>query len=218
MINPLTRKHLKQNYLKIKTLKPVLINQRKLEVSQWEYFQFKRNSEIFNFLLKSTKVVDTVIKNTLEITFGKKNALIQITVITNPVCNSCKQTHRILSEILESNSIEINLTIRFNVNTTIIEENKGLEIANELIEIYKTKGEEDCKTALDEIYSKSSPDDWLKKWKEPIKENHFDILEKEREWCIENNINFTPAVFINGYLFPKEYKFSDLHFFIENII
>ena len=42
-------------------------------------------------------------------------------------------------------------------------------------------------------------------------------LEREKEWCKENTINFTPEILINGRSFPKEYNRSDLIFFIEEL-
>lgn len=201
-------------------LKPALKKQQEFEVLQLEYFKFKRNIKLFTTALQSSEPVSTDIPDIQEISFGKSksNALLQIVLVTNPLCFFCKESHKVIHKIFNNHSKNIHLTTRFNINTATVEDNKGLEISNELMGIYITKGEEVCSNALDEIYSDTEPDKWLQKWKTSSEINHLEVFEKEKEWCTKNNINFTPAVFINGYLFPKEYKISDLPFFIDSLI
>ena len=63
-----------------------------------------------------------------------------------------------------------------------------------------------------------SLDKWLEKWKVDVTDENFIELEKEKEWCNANNINFTPEILINGRAFPKEYDRTDLQYFIDDII
>ena len=37
-------------------------------------------------------------------------------------------------------------------------------------------------------------------------------------WCIENNYNYTPAIFINGFEYPNVYEREQIEFFINDII
>jgi len=43
------------------------------------------------------------------------------------------------------------------------------------------------------------------------------VLEAQHNWCINNTINFTPSLLINGRQFPKEYEINDLLYFIEEL-
>lgn len=43
------------------------------------------------------------------------------------------------------------------------------------------------------------------------------VLLKEKIWCVENQINFTPALLVNGLVYPKEYKNEDLLFFVDDL-
>ncbi len=50
-------------------------------------------------------------------------------------------------------------------------------------------------------------------------DNHTEtILKAHRTWCMENEINYTPATIIDGYLYPKEYATADLLFFIDDML
>lgn len=199
-------------------LKPALKKQQELEVLQLEHFKFKRNAKLFTTALQSSNHIDTHISGIEEISFGNKEAKLQIVLVTNPLCFFCKESHKVIHKIFNTYSNDTRIITRFNISTANVEENLGLKISNELIEIFKTKDEKICKNALDEIYSDVDSDNWLKKWKSSSKINHLETFEKEKEWCTKNKINFTPAVFINGYLFPKEYKISDLPFFIDSLL
>ena len=71
---------------------------------------------------------------------------------------------------------------------------------------------------MKDIYKGMETNLWLKKWEKcNEKEVQIEILKRERNWCIENNINFTPELLINGQSFPKEYDRSDLVYFIEDL-
>ena len=199
-------------------MKPLLKKQQEFEVLQLEYYKFKRNNNLFTTALKSSKVVNTKIYGVEEITFGNENASIQIVLITNPLCSFCKESHKIIHEILMRHPKNIHLITRFNINTVTTQENNGLLISNKLIEIYASKGSVACINALNEVYSDTNPGKWVKKNIPTKNLKHFKILEKEKEWCTNNGINFTPAVFINGYLYPKEYNIADLPFFIDSLI
>jgi hypothetical protein len=71
---------------------------------------------------------------------------------------------------------------------------------------------------MSQIYDGESVSNWLKKWGEcNEKEKYVSILEREKLWCTEQSINFTPEILINGQSFPKEYDRIDLIYFIEDL-
>ena len=47
---------------------------------------------------------------------------------------------------------------------------------------------------------------------------YFEQLVKQNDWCMQNNINFTPEILLNGKSFPNEYNRSDLINFIDDIV
>ena len=47
--------------------------------------------------------------------------------------------------------------------------------------------------AMHDIYGDETPAKWIKKWGEPQNKEQADaILRKEKDWCVENDFNFTP--------------------------
>ena len=199
-------------------IKPGYKKAQEFNVLQLEHYKFKRNSSLFITALKATDKKEMTIPGLHELVFGNKNAVLQIVLVTNPKCFFCKEAHQVFHDILKNRKDDIQLVIRFNINTSNPETNQSLEISNQLLEIYKNKSEQDALKALDEIYSDMEAGVWLQKWKSTTFLNHISDLEKAKEWCGNNAVNFTPAVFVNGYLFPKEYHKKDITFFIDDLI
>ena len=68
------------------------------------------------------------------------------------------------------------------------------------------------------IYNNADAKSWLAKWEKCTNADIYkDILETEYNWCLDNSINFTPEILVNGKSFPKTYDRKDLLFFIEEL-
>lgn len=168
-------------------------------------------------MLNSVSSLDTKIEDANEIVFGNLKANLELIVITNPFCGHCKPVHKIIEDILAKYSKEVKIVIRFNVQAED-SHNDVVKITTRLLEIYNIN-KADCLLAMTDIYEKMTVKNWLKKWGNcKNKEDYISILKKEKEWCTENNINFTPEILINGRGYPKEYDKTDLLYFIEELI
>jgi hypothetical protein len=184
---------------------------------QVAYYKFKRKFSLFNSLYSQNTTLDTSLGFSDEIIFGNKNANIEIVVITNPMCHFCKATHQAIENLLKTNEKDIKVTIRFNINTEN-KEDVPYKIATALVNIYQ-KYENVCREAMHQVYTEGvDVDKWLSMYDSHTKTNQYQLLEAEKNWCITNNINFTPAVYINNKEFPKEYKLSDLQFFMDDLL
>lgn len=198
-------------------LAPHLMSLQQLKQIKIDHFKFKRNFNLFNTLLKTSKVIDTTINDTPEIIFGNANAKQQITIITSPFCGHCKPVHTLVETILKKYPEEVKILIRFSVNSNDAE-NILVKITSRLIELYNIEGAEACLNAMHYIYEGQEPESWITTFGAcNNKEYYIDVLQKESEWCKENAINFTPEILINGRSFPKEYDRSDLIYFIEDL-
>ena len=187
---------------------------KKLKVTSTK---FKRNFDLFNTLLQQSESVNTTLTNTPEIVLGNKNALLNITVIINPFCGHCKNVHNLMESILKRYHNAVSITIRFNINPSNLESN-GMQVSSRLLELFHTEGELNCLKAMHDIYNNVDATAWLAKWKKVANlETYSNILEAEYNWCLDNNINFTPEILINGKSFPKAYNREDLLFFIEDL-
>ena len=182
-----------------------------------ESSKFKRNFDLFNTLLQQSKVLDTTLANTTEIILGNKNAPLNITIITNPFCGHCKSAHNMVESLLKTHHNELNVTVRFNINTVNPESNCVL-VSSRLLELFHTEGEFKCLEAMHDIYNNAEAKPWLTKWKNATNVDLYkDILETEYNWCLDNNINFTPEILVNGKSYPKAYDRNDLTYFIEEL-
>ncbi|TJY37697.1 vitamin K epoxide reductase family protein [Pontimicrobium aquaticum] len=180
-----------------------------------DLFKFKRNFNIFNSLLQSSKTIDTTIYNASEIVFGNADSSLNIVIVTSPFCGHCKPVHSVIEDILKKHSDRVAISIRFNANTDY-PENNLVKIASRLIEIYNTNGEAVCLRAMHSIYQGQQTDAWLDEFGNCNNiALFFEELKKEQEWCTNNNLNFTPVILINGKTYPKEYDRADLIYFIE---
>nr|WP_321236350.1 vitamin K epoxide reductase family protein [uncultured Psychroserpens sp.] len=189
-----------------------------LKATKLKYFKFKRNFELFYNQLSKSKIISTHIDNTKEIVFGNTNSTFNITIVSNPMCGHCKAVHDLANQILKRYSQFIKLTIRFNVNPKD-PEYASLKITTRLLELYHIESHETCLKAMDEIYGDFSTEEWLKQWSlcsEP--KTYLEILQNEYDWCIDNAINFTPEILINGQSYPKAYDRKDLIYFLEDLL
>jgi hypothetical protein len=110
----------------------------------------------------------------------------------------------------------VKISTIFNIHPKIENFKK---IAMSLIEIQLSQGEVFYYQAMDEWYNNKDIEKWLEKFE--INSENLKIeqmLKNQHEWCIYNDFNFTPCVFINGYEYPKSYEISDLPYFIDEII
>ncbi|MFT7900614.1 vitamin K epoxide reductase family protein [Tenacibaculum ascidiaceicola] len=198
-------------------IKPLFTEVQELKKEKIASVKFKRNYALFDSLLQKSPQLDTQLTNSKEIIFGNLNSNLEITIVTNPFCGHCKPVHAHVDEILKRYHDNVKVKVRFNVS--VEDKNSDVvKITSRLIEIYNTQGEKECLKAMDAIYEGQKPASWLKKWGEcSNKETYTLELEKEKNWCTENAINFTPEILVNGKSFPKEYNRTDLILFIEDL-
>lgn len=188
-----------------------------LKQTKIDYFKFKRQFEMFKTQLNLSPKLNTSILNTGEIVFGNKEAAVSIVVVTSPFCGHCKPVHTTIENILKKSASNISITIRFSVNPEHSDGNL-FKITTRLTELYHTQGPEICLKAMHDIYKSGNSEQWLEQWESCKKISLYsEILEKQYRWCFDNNINFTPAILINGRSFPKTYDRDDLPFFIEDL-
>lgn len=198
------------------TLAPLFKVLRELEKIKIDHFKFKRNFNLFGTLLGQSKTIDTNINDVSEIVFGNPDSNLEITIVTSPFCGHCKPVHTLVEDILKKYQEKVMIITRFNANVNS-PENNLVKVASRLIEIYNTSGSKACLNAMHRIYSGQRVDEWIKEFGMCSNKAFIDTLEKESEWCKTNALNFTPAIFINGKSFPKEYDRGDLIYFIEDL-
>lgn len=173
--------------------------------------KFKRRYDIFKNELKQ-KNVYLLYKPTV-FWIGNKNAKINISLITNPFCNYCKDAHAILERILIKYP-DISAQIRFNYY-----EDENLESLITIFKnVYDVKGAESFLNVIDHWYKIND----ISKFKNIYKDymNKTDLSEIVA-LAMDNKYHdytFTPVFFINNFQFPDKYDRDDIFYFIDEML
>ncbi len=200
-------------------LLPLLKKQIELQSLKIEYHKFKRNYSIFDTLLSKSETLPVGLINKHEIVLGNKteNPKLSITIITNPSCGHCKEVHTLIEQLLQQNSEQIQIIIRFNVLSSNLESDAA-KITARITELYHQQGEKTSLEAMHDAYIELNSQQWLSKWGACNNKDFFNVLQNQNEWCINHNKNFTPEIIIQGKSYPKEYNRKELLFFVEDLL
>ncbi|GAA4273858.1 vitamin K epoxide reductase family protein [Aquimarina gracilis] len=176
--------------------------------------QFKRDGQIFDYLLSlSDKVSDTA-TFTNEIVLGNPNSDFKVISFTNPMCGYCKDAFEAYTRVLKAMGDKLQIVIRLGVN--LDDQNaEPTQIALRLMEIYHDQGSESFIAAYSEWFADRTYSKWIKKYNAP-KNNpmYVEVLHKQSEWSNSNHIPYTPASVINGKTYPKKYTYNEFFHFI----
>lgn len=195
-------------------LKKLLTKQKELKEYQLKAIRFERNYDIFkNSLLAKDKVQ----LPQSPLLLGNKESKTIITVISNPFCGHCKGAHEVIETILEKyhNDVQIQVILKTNLET---ENEESKKLFRSLIKIYQQNGEVAFIKALKNWFDNKNIMEWFSLF--PINTTtEFDtIFNNQHKWCEENDYNFTPAIFVNGFEYPKTYSRESLEFYVNDLI
>lgn len=196
------------------SLKEILIKQKELKEYQLKAIRFEKNYDVFrNSLLAKEKT--EMLQSPLL--FGNRESSIKIVLISNPFCGYCKDAHTVIETILEkySDDVKIELVLKADLER---ENEHSVKLFRSLINIYMNEGEKSFLTALQAWFENTNLTAWLERFPRNITSEFDSIFDFQYKWCEENDFNFTPAILINGYEYPKMYDRKTLPFFIKDFI
>ncbi len=197
-----------------KQYKRLLIENKNLVNKDIDRNHFLFNYKIFKSILKIEKQYNYEL-DFINFNNSKRNQ--NITLVTDPFCDYCKNIHAELHELSNNFENNINWNVIFNID---IEDEPNIDkaIYRNIINHQLKNDKSVFKKALHDWYLYKNDVDWLNKYSNKFDiEEIDDILNKQHEWCVKANINYTPALFINGYLLPNIYTAKDLMFLIEEL-
>ncbi len=199
-------------------VKPLIEKSKELKENTIELLGFKRNYHLFlPFYKNAPAIQDDQLTDTHQIIIGRKNAPVQITLITNPLCKACQKAHAVLNILLQQYPKDLALRIVFYVPYQNLHDPRTM-IAGWLVDTYFTNKH----TGIDAI-EKWYADPDVKKFdnlKIPIEviKRQQTFLQNHSEWCIEQRLTLTPILLLNNKLFPLIYRTEDLQYHIEVIL
>ena len=197
-------------------VKSLLINAAKFKKVNIDALSFRRNYNLFIPFYANQEVHDMEISGLKEFSVGNSNAPIKIMAILSPDCSICSYTNEVLNRLIKKNPNDICIYYRLLANPNQLENDKTKAAVYLLSQFLLNYQPADT---LTKWYSKSSSEQLPKNF--TISEKHnteLSILRVYEQWCKQNGILYTPAVFINGKLFPIYYDKADIQYFINEII
>jgi len=198
-------------------IKPLLITKQKYNALKIENLTFRRNHHLFLPYYHSLKEININLDNNTKISLGAEKSIINLIAITNPLCKSCKESHKVYTRLLQKhpNEVQINFVflVPYNNRKTI-----KTKISERLLQIYNEDGTLLFNKAIEDWFTNLNSKNWLKKWKENTDKKYNAILKEQVNWCLENEITSTPTLIINEKIFPDNYQIKDIENFIEPIL
>lgn len=197
-------------------LKNLLSEHKDLKESQLKSNRFIRNYEIFKNTLISKDKAELPFAN---IVLGNKESKTILTLITSPFCSYCKEVHEIMERILDKNGNDLQIKLIIKVDLNSLDEDRKLFLRS-LMHIYFNESVENFRNKMNYWYENKN----IKKWLDynQVKDFSFSkidsIYNSQNAFCTNSGNNYTPAIFINGYEYPKLYERKHLEFFINDLI
>ena len=185
-----------------------------LSKEHYSFLQFKRNPDIFRFLLKSngyTKFSET--RNGLV--FGNPEAPVTITAFLSLYCHPCASAFKKLKTLL-GNCPDVKINVAFSVNS----DEETQKVIDLLYYLYKEKSAEASLNFLEQWYSIPKQ---LRKTlysNEIILDQFYiaqQINDENKKLFEKHKVAGTPTVYINGYKFPNQYEYNDIEYNIDEL-
>lgn len=195
-------------------LKPLL---KRLHVAKYEkrsYSMLKFNDQVFWSLLKNQPSILEHSTSELGITIGNPNAKHTIIKVCNPYCGPCATAHPELDKIIELNP-DVKAQIIFHVSED--ERDFRAKPVRHFLAIAEMDNPEFTIKILDDWYLSKEKDYKSFAIKYPLNkelEIQNEKIRKMREWCENVKINYTPTIFIDGFELPRQYRLSEINYFI----
>ena len=191
---------------------PKLSKGGEMEQIKQEIHSMKAGEEVFRTLLTAQPYYE-VSKADSQILFGNPDARLLISILTNPFCNPCARMHKRVKKLLHDTNRKVCVQYLFSSFSP------DLNFANKyLTAAYIEKEQSEFERIISE---------WFEKGK-PLKEVFFDDLQldmanpeietefqKHEAWKEKTKLRATPAILVNGYKLPDNYKIEDLRYFTE---
>lgn len=189
-------------------IKPYLYKSRDAENIKKELNKFKSNRDIFHHLL----LQDVPVMNAAGeagITLGDPSSSDSIILVTNPFCDACGAAHAELEQLLHTRNDRKAELIFFVSND---ETDEAYLVVTHFLTLAQLADKQTMHRAIKDWYEKKNYDSFSKAY--PVSDTAI-AEQRERvlamnEWCLTENISFTPCAYVNGFRLPKQYNLIDL--------
>lgn len=201
-------------------VKPALADQHALIKTKFEFLRFKRNQNIFQALLHQNplRFPDSIIDGD-KMMFGAKDPIVTIDAVTNPMCGFCADAFKAYDELIKRHKNAVRINLIFNVPVQRLDSSATM-LADKMIKIFDEHGTSKAWSAIREWYKNQNIEQWQSQFGvlEKCEETRIKSLRDQERWCITNKIKYTPTTVIDGHIYPREYRISDLPILVSDLI
>jgi hypothetical protein len=194
-------------------LKPLLLTSVKSQYLEEYLKRFKNNSLIFNKLLTSQEQY-IIPDDLLPIRSGNSLAPNIISIVSNPYCGPCGQAHSKIHDLVNQRD-DIQMATIFT--TASQDDDNRTLVARHLIRLNLSGNMQLAQHSLDEWYQlvhNGGYQQWADKYPAEEDTRSHLIIEKQKDWCQQVDVRFTPTILINGYKLPNPYTIDDLQYLL----
>ncbi|PLK46122.1 vitamin K epoxide reductase family protein [Emticicia sp. TH156] len=186
-------------------LKPLIQKSHQVSPLKNDLRRFKNNPDLFLSLLQKQPEMPFVPLNMDTIMVGNPNAEHTITMVTNPFCQPCAKTHKIVEELLFTNQ---NLKCQVIFLASNHKDDKRGIVARIILSLPKDQQA----NALHQWYENEERN--IEKWQTQLgtigNEKTENIIEQHKTFCEVAKVEATPTLYLDGYKLPQQYRLTDL--------
>ena len=193
------------------SLKPYLLTEKELQKQKSKLARFLSNTEIFDHFLSGSRRISNNPEG-LGIMLKGENAKYHVLKVCNPYCGPCANSHPILEELFASENI--NLQVVFHPGG---EDAIKYKTISHIMAVAAQANQEQILKALDDWYLSEKKEYEAFAAKYPMNgelKTQESRTQDMLNWCEQENISYTPTIFINGYELPKAYSIEDLKYIL----
>ena len=198
---------------------------------QWVKNSLLKQKKLQEFFIEGNRLAMdyNIFKNTLTATnklhfphsvfeAGNAKADKTLSISTNPFCAYCKEAHQLAKKIAKKHSGKLSIKIILNIDLISLDNDLKTEFCRRLVSAYSVNSEKFTE-ALDYWFEQEDIIKWNKKYGNiSISDDAEEILKSHHFWALNNKFQFTPAIFIDGFPFPKKFDRKYLPYYIEEFL
>lgn len=187
-------------------LKPYLYETREKKVLEKQLAKIKNNKDIFDQLLQLQAPMKTF-PTSMGIIMGDPTAANTMVKVCSPYCEPCANSYPNVNRLLDKENWKVQV-----IFTTGAKKNDR----NSQAAAYLLSKATDGKKTLSHWYAVERHHATLPASDEEAENNvrqHAAHLQAMYNWCLQENIQITPTIYVNGRRLPEQYELTDLYSF-----
>lgn len=203
-------------WMKFKALFKKNITLKNIEV---KHNQLKRKELVFSTLLSNNQQVNTDNLDQLQtVVIGQDSAPVTLYAVLSASCGHCHLAYENTIKLLHKRPDEVKAKIIFNINIHN-DDNPKNKVYRQVAHFYFKDETQKAAEALNDWHiKKMTLEKWKAKWGSSEDFYSDEIIQKQYNWCQQNDVLFTPTMIVNGNVLPKEYEVNELNYFFESLI